>query len=185
MKYNSKFLFLLILNLLSVAYFYNMEDVGAQDNKTAPQSSLDLLGKNEPLFIKTPIYEYSISNVLNDSHEVIDWHLSESIIAVKAELDKSEITCFEEDCFDKQIGNAVITVNAFIENQDNVVAKFPASELYKFVHIPSKKWEGPAIFMDVKFTNDPKKPQYKHTKSSMCNTYIELGKLYKCNITIK
>lgn len=185
MKYNSKLLFLLILNLLLVAYFYNMDDVEAQDNKTTHESSTDSLGKNEPLFIRTPIYEYSISKVLNDSREVIDWPLSESIIAVKAGLDESEFTCFEEDCFDKQIGNAMITVNVFIENQYKVVANFPASKLYKFIHIPSEKWEGPAIFMDVKFTNDPNKPQYKHTKSSMCNTYIELGKLYKCNITIK
>jgi hypothetical protein len=280
MKYNSEFLFLLLLNLLSVVYFYNMDDVNAQINKTRtlvvqqnpgiielqppidaqtgevielpgtvvaikdPQTgqlitkevkfqppnvtgpswsstinqeplldtNLGLLSSvpNSPignpgaaLGISTTIPGYptltpttpfyvtksittlnpDVSEILNNSSEVIEWDQTESVIAVKAELDES-VEC-NEDCFDKKINNMKVSVEAFMNNNDDSLTQFIPSKLYKFVHISSAKWEGPAISMDIGFTLDAKKPQYKYTKSSMCNTYIELGKLYKCNITIK
>ena len=180
MKHISEFLFLIMLNVLAVVGLSSVDDADAQDNQTTTGS----LGKNAPLFSMTPLSQYSLSKVLNDSKEVVDWPLSESVIAVKAELDKTFV-CKDADCFNKNIGNAEIIVNGFMGNKYYTLAKGPASELYKFVHIPSEKWEGPAISIDVKFKTDPNKPAYSHTKSSMCNTYIELGKLYKCNITIK
>ena len=71
-----------------------------------------------------------------------------------------------------------------MNNQYKPLAKFPVSELYNFIHIPFFYWEAPAITIDVILDNDGA-DYVNYTKSPMCNTYIELGKLYKCNIIIE
>jgi hypothetical protein len=293
MKYNSKFLFLLTLNLLSVAYFYNMDDVDAQINETqtliqqnpgvielqppidaetgevielpgtivaikdpvtgqlitkeiklqppkvtgpslsststttveplldpnpgllstVPNSPIGhpnavfglttsgqgsgigvlsstvnpTLSTTMPLYVTKPMSTLNpdISEILNNPSEVIDWDRTESVIAVKAELGESGVECNKTDCFDKKIDNMTILVKTFMNNSDGILTEFRPSELYKFVHIPSEKWEGPAILMDIELMDYNYHEVKNYTKSSMCNTYIELGKLYKCNITIK
>jgi|SoiMethySBSTD1v2_1073268.scaffolds.fasta_scaffold240471_2 hypothetical protein len=111
----------------------------------------------------------TISSILNNTSEVIDWFPFESIIAVKVknELDHKPV---------------FIGVHAFMNNKDQIIAEWVEEDfnLYKFVHFSSSKWESPAVSIDVKLP-----PPVNFTKSSMCNTYLEMGKLYKCNITIK
>jgi hypothetical protein len=288
MKYNLKFLFLLILNLLLAAFFYNMDGVDAQINETQTliqqnpgvmelQPPIDVetgeaielpgtivaikdsntgqlitkevklqppkvtgpslsststttveplldpnlgllstvpnspitnpnaafgvtptipgtilgypsLSTTTPFYVTKPISTLNpdISKILKDPHEVIDWDRTESVIAVKAQIDESSSGCNEDDCFDKKIHNMTILINTFMNNNDYTLTQFTPSQLYKFVHIPAEKWEEPAIFMDIKLVHtEPYVEVKNYTKSSMCNTYIELGKLYKCNITIK
>jgi hypothetical protein len=111
----------------------------------------------------------TISSILNNTSEVIDWFPFESIIAVKVknELDHKPV---------------FIGVHAFMNNKDQIISDWVEEDfnLYKFVHFASSKWEPPAVSIDVKLP-----PHVNFTKSSMCNTYLEMGKLYKCDITIK
>jgi len=71
-----------------------------------------------------------------------------------------------------------------MNNQDKIISSWEVDEskLYKFVHFPVSTWQAPAIPIDVVL-----KPagEFNYTKSSICNTYLEMSKFYKCNITIQ
>ena len=118
----------------------------------------------------------TISSILNNTSEVIDWFPFESIIAVKV---KNELDHTPVHIGDKPV---IIGVHAFMNNKDQLISEWVEEDfnLYKFVHFSSSKWEPPAVSIDVKLP-----PHINFTKSSMCNTYLEMGKLYKCDITIK
>ena len=118
----------------------------------------------------------TISNILNNSSEVIDWIPFESIIAVKVDKNKLDPTPH------------FLNIHVFENNQDKIIASWEVDEskLYKFVHFPVTRWQAPAIPIDVvlcKLGGGGCEANY--TKSSMCNTYLEMSKFYKCNITIQ
>ena len=119
----------------------------------------------------------TISSILNDTNEIIDWVPFESIIAVKVTNE------------DPKIKNADISVHAFFDNKYQLISYWNENDfnLYKFVHFSGAKWEHPAVPINVKaFIPTPNVQSPNNiTESSMCSTYLEIGKLYKCYITIK
>jgi hypothetical protein len=116
----------------------------------------------------------TISNILDNSSEVIDWIPFESIIAVKVDKNNLDPTPY------------FINVHVFINNQDKIISSWEVDEskLYKFVHFPVTIWQAPAIPIDV-ILSKLGGGEANYTKSSMCNTYLEMSKFYKCNITIQ
>ena len=97
----------------------------------------------DPMTGQVIVKEFTLSNILNDTSEVIDWIPYDSVIAVKVVNSSNE---------DLSILNGGIMVTAFMNNKDTTVAGWSevGFGLYYFVHIPHNQWEPPAATVDVK-----------------------------------
>jgi|GEM_PF-5768318 len=126
------------------------------------------------------IIEFTLSDILNETNDIVDWYPFDSVIAVKVKRIGSDSNLKDP---------VIILIKAFRSNQYSTLTAWSLddkSELYHFVHIPSNEWEAPAIPINIILQNAVgERIDANYTKSPMCNTYIELGKLYKCNIIIE
>ena len=126
------------------------------------------------------IIEFTLSDILNETNDIVYWYPFDSVIAVKVERIGSDANLKDP---------VIVLIKAFRSNQYSTLTAWSLdgkSELYHFVHIPSNEWEAPAIPINIVLQNAVgERIDANYTKSPMCNTYIELGKLYKCNIIIE